>query len=270
MENVIRISVALGIFIVMISWEYFSPRRRQKIGRKKRWPVNLGLAMTNMVLMRLTMGGLAYLSAVNAMEQSWGLLNQISLPLWANIIVTLLFLDFAIYCQHVLSHKWPLLWRLHQVHHTDLEFDASTAVRFHPLEIMISMGYKVACIYLMGANPVAVIAFEIILNATATFNHSNINLPLKIDALLRWIIITPDTHRIHHSVIRSETDSNYGFSISLWDRLFKTYRAKPEKSQLTLDIGLPEYREPQEVGFIQCLLIPFRPYPSQRNKNNKQ
>ncbi len=268
MENLIRISVALGIFILMISWEYFSPRRQQSIGRKKRWPINLGLALSNMVLMRVTIGGLAYLSAVNAMEQSWGLLNQLSLPAWASVLITLLFLDLAIYCQHVLSHKWPLLWRLHQVHHTDLEFDASTAVRFHPLEIMISMGYKVACIYLMGASPVAVIAFEIILNATATFNHSNINLPVKLDALLRWFVITPDTHRIHHSVIRSETDSNYGFSISLWDRLFKTYRAESEKGQLKLDIGLPEYRNQPEVGFVQCLLLPFRNQSFQGNKKN--
>ncbi len=270
MENLIRISAALGIFILMISWEYFSPRRQQSISRKKRWPINLGLAYFNILLMRVTVGGLAYLSAIHAAEQSWGILNQFTLPVWLTVIITLLFLDLAIYGQHVLSHKWQLLWRLHQVHHTDLEFDASTAVRFHPLEIIISMGYKVVCIYLIGANPVAVIAFEIILNGTATFNHSNINIPLKIDALLRWVLITPDTHRIHHSTVRFETDSNYGFSIPLWDRLFKTYRAEPGKSQTSLNIGLSEYRNQQEVGLIQCLFMPFGNQSPDGNKNNKK
>jgi len=257
-ESLIRLSVALGIFTLMICWEYFSPRRQQKTSRIKRWPINIGLAVFNMLIMRFTVGGIAYLSAVNASEQSWGLLNQFPISSWLSIGVTILLLDLAIYCQHVISHKWTLLWRLHQIHHTDIEIDASTAVRFHPLEIMISMAYKVALIYIIGANPLAVIAFEIILNATATFNHSNINLPLKADKMLRWVLITPDVHRIHHSTVRSETDSNYGFSISLWDRMFKTYTAEPEKTQTTLDIGIPEYRNQQELGFFRLLLIPFK------------
>jgi len=242
----------------MVCWEYFSPRRQQKTSRIKRWPINIGLAVFNMLIMRFTVGGIAYLSAVNAVEQSWGLLNQFPIPNGVSIVVTILLLDLAIYCQHVISHKWKLLWRLHQIHHTDIEIDASTAVRFHPLEIIISMVYKVAVIYIIGANPLAVIAFEIMLNATATFNHSNINLPLKVDKILRWVLITPDVHRIHHSTVRSETDSNYGFSISLWDRMFKTYTAEPEETQTTLDIGLPEYRDQQELGFFQLLLIPFK------------
>lgn len=242
----------------MICWEYFSPRRQQDTTRSIRWPINIGLAVFNMVLMRFTVGAMAYLSAVNASSQSWGLLNQLPTPDWLNIIITILFLDFAIYCQHVISHKWKLLWRLHQIHHTDIEIDATTAVRFHPLEIIISMAYKILCIYIIGADPMAVIAFEVILNATATFNHSNINLPLNIDKALRWVLITPDVHRIHHSTVRSETDSNYGFSISLWDRIFKTYKAEPEKTQTTLDIGLPEYRSQQELGFMQLLILPFK------------
>jgi sterol desaturase/sphingolipid hydroxylase (fatty acid hydroxylase superfamily) len=242
----------------MICWEYFRPRRQQTITRYQRWPINLGLAFLNMAIMRVTFGAIAYLSAINAENFSFGLLNQLALPGWLDIIITLLFLDFAIYFQHIISHKWKLLWRLHQIHHTDLEIDASTAVRFHPLEIMISMVYKVACIYLIGADPVAVIAFEIILNGTATFNHSNINIPLNIDKYLRWILITPDIHRIHHSTVRSETDSNYGFSISLWDRLFKTYVAEPQKTQTTLDIGLPQYRRAKDGKIIQLLLMPFK------------
>lgn len=260
MEAITRLSIAIGVFTIMVCWEYFSPRRQQITSRKQRWPINLGLAVSNMVLMRFTVGGLAYYVAIDAANQSWGLLHQFFVTDGLKIVISLLLLDLAIYFQHVISHKWKLLWRLHQVHHTDIEIDATTAVRFHPLEIVISMGYKVICIYLIGADPFAVIVFEIILNATATFNHSNINLPNKIDKILRWIVITPDVHRIHHSTVRSETDSNYGFSISLWDRIFKTYVAEPEKTQTTLDIGLPQYRKQDELGFIQLLLSPFH-YP---------
>ena len=258
METIIRLTASLGIFFIMISWEYFSPRRTPQISRKQRWPVNLGLAVFNMAVMRLTAGGIAYLSAVNAAENSWGLLNWLAAPSWLAIIATLLFLDFAIYCQHIVSHKWPPLWRLHQVHHTDLEFDATTAVRFHPLEIMISMAYKVLCIYLIGANPLAVIAFEIILNGAATFNHSNINIPPALDLKLRWLLITPDMHRIHHSTLPVETDSNYGFSISCWDRLCNTYTAEPRLPQTTMPIGLEPFRRQEDLGFMQLLKLPFK------------
>ncbi|TAN68211.1 MAG: sterol desaturase family protein [Methylobacter sp.] len=258
METIIRLSVALGIFCIMIGWEYISPRRVQRISRKQRWPVNLGLAALNMAIMRLSLGGIAYLGAVTAAGQGYGLLNQFPVPEWLSIIATLLFLDFAIYCQHIVSHKWPLLWRLHQVHHTDLEFDATTAVRFHPLEIMISMLYKVLCIALIGANPWAVIVFEIILNGAATFNHSNINISSAIDKKLRWLIITPDMHRIHHSTVPAEIDSNYGFSISCWDRLCRTYIAEPRQSQTSMAIGLKPFPDPHELGFLQLLLLPFK------------
>ncbi len=242
----------------MIAWEYISPKRVQHLSRKQRWPINLGLAALNMAIMRLSLGGIAYLSAITAETNGYGLLNQVSVPEWLSIILILLFLDFAIYCQHILSHKWPLLWRLHQVHHTDLEFDATTAVRFHPLEIMISMLYKVLCIVAIGADPWAVIAFEIILNGAATFNHSNINIPDAIDKKLRWLIITPDMHRIHHSTVPTETDSNYGFSISCWDRLCKTYIAEPKQSQTIMAIGLKSFRQQDELGVMQLVLLPFK------------
>lgn len=258
METIIRLSAALGIFCIMIVWEYVSPRRIQHLSRKQRWPVNLGLAAFNIAIMRLSIGGIAYLSAVTASNQGYGLLNWLAAPEWLSVIVTLLFLDFAIYCQHIVSHKWPLLWRLHQVHHTDLEFDATTAVRFHPLEIMVSMLYKVLCVVLIGANPWAVIAFEIILNGAATFNHSNIDIPPAIDKKLRRLIITPDMHRIHHSTVPAETDSNYGFSISCWDRLCRTYVAEPKQPQTTMAIGLSPFREPHELGFMRLLLLPFK------------
>jgi sterol desaturase/sphingolipid hydroxylase (fatty acid hydroxylase superfamily) len=258
LENLIRLGAALGIFGIMVCWETIKPRRVQKIGRKQRWPVNLGLALINMLVMRVTIGSLAYMSAVMAAERGYGLLNLWPLPDFVSIIVTLLALDFAIYCQHIIMHKWPVLWRLHKVHHTDLEFDATTAVRFHPLEILLSMIYKTVFIVLIGGNPEAVIVFEIILNGAATFNHSNVRIPDKIDNLLRWLIITPDMHRIHHSTDPGETDSNYGFSISWWDRLWKTYVATPKLPQTSMAIGIKSFRAQDELGFKECLLIPFK------------
>ncbi|MGR9115158.1 MAG: sterol desaturase family protein [Gammaproteobacteria bacterium] len=259
MEAIIRLSAALSIFLIMISWEYLNPRRKQPVDRKLRWPTNIGLAALNMLLMRvLPFGAAAYLSAITAAERGWGLLNWFALPNWLSFTVTLLALDFAIYGQHVISHKWTPLWRLHQVHHTDLVFDATTAVRFHPLEILISMAYKVVCVYLLGAEPLAVITFEIILNGAATFNHSNVNIPVKLDEKLRWLVITPDMHRIHHSTVRSEMDSNYGFSISCWDRLCRTYVAEPSHQQTQMEIGLKPFRNRMDLGFLKLLLLPFK------------
>ncbi len=258
MENLIRLAIACSIFGIMVCWEIAKPRRIQRVNRGQRWPVNLGLALSNMVLMRLTIGGLAYISAGMAMEHGYGVLNIVQLPNYVSIIATLMILDFAIYAQHILMHKWPLLWRLHKIHHTDLEFDATTAVRFHPIEIVISMLYKAMCIVLIGGNPDAIIAFEIILNGAATFNHSNVRIPEKIDKIVRWLLITPDMHRIHHSADPAETDSNYGFSVSCWDRLCKTYTAEPKQPQTTMAIGLNAYRKQDELDFIQCLLIPFK------------
>lgn len=258
MENLIRLGVALGIFGIMVSWEAIKPRRAQQVSRRQRWPVNLGFALLNMVLMRLTIGGLAYTSAVVAAEHGFGLLNIWRVSTGFSIIMTLLILDFAIYGQHILMHKWPILWRLHKIHHTDLEFDATTAVRFHPLEIVISMFYKAVCIVLIGGNPAAIIVFEIILNGAATFNHSNVRISDKVDKILRWLVVTPDMHRIHHSAEAIETDSNYGFSISCWDRLFETYTAEPKHSQTTMHIGLSAYRKQDDLGFMQCLRIPFK------------
>jgi len=258
MEAILRLSASLGIFLLMIGWEFFSPRRVLSLSRRQRWPVNLGLALFNMLLVRFSVGGIAYLAAQHALEQQWGLLNLITLPHWSVIALTLLCLDCLIYIQHRIAHRWNPLWRLHQVHHTDIEFDASTAVRFHPLEILFSLCIKVLAVYALGADPMAVIAFEILLNGSATFNHANIKLPVKLDAILRWLIVTPDMHRIHHSCVQQERDSNYGFSISLWDRLFKTYTKNPQQPQETFDIGLPTYRKASQVDFKQCLIQPFK------------
>ncbi len=258
LENILRLSFALGFFLTMITWEFLNPRRPLIIARKQRWLINLGLALTNQLLVRFSLGAIAYFTAIYAQQQNFGLLNLLTLPNILSLFISVLVLDFAIYCQHIISHKWAWLWRLHQVHHSDLEIDATTAVRFHPLEIILSLFYKSLWILLLGINPAAVIIFEIILNGAATFNHSNINISLKLDKVLRWIIITPDMHRIHHSTIKNEMDSHYGFSISLWDRIFKTYTENPQDSQLTMKIGLKERRNPQQLAFLKLLSLPFK------------
>lgn len=258
MENLIRLSSAIGVFLLMIIWEYYKPRCHFCVTRKNRWLINLGLAVFNMVIMRVSLGGLAYLAATMTTEYSFGLLNQWATPYGLSLLISLLFLDFAIYIQHILAHKWTLLWRLHQVHHTDIAMDATTAVRFHPLEILFSMLYKGVCIVIIGANPDAVIAFEVILNAAATFNHSNIYISPAWDKALRYALVTPDMHRIHHSVIPQETDSNYGFSLSCWDRLFHTYTAKSQSPQTEMSIGLIFFRQLQELTFIRLLYLPFQ------------
>jgi sterol desaturase/sphingolipid hydroxylase (fatty acid hydroxylase superfamily) len=258
METLIRLGFALGIFAVMVSWEIFSPRREQLPDRKHRWTINLGLAAFNALIARFSVGGLLYLSAETASHQGIGLLNLVTVPIWLAMIASLLLLDFAIYGQHILAHRWKLLWRLHQVHHSDLVFDASTAVRFHPLEIIFSLLYKTLCVYLIGANPAAVLIFEILLNGAATFNHGNVHLPAMLDKIIRAVLVTPDMHRIHHSTEPVEFNSNYGFCLSCWDRLCGTYTAEPKQAHTIMDIGLKPYREPQALGFIALLLLPFK------------
>jgi sterol desaturase/sphingolipid hydroxylase (fatty acid hydroxylase superfamily) len=242
----------------MISLEMLIPRRTDNIDRKHRWPINLGLAAMNMLIMRISIGGMAYLLAVYAQNQGLGLLNWLAVSELPALILTLLLLDFAIYWQHVASHYFPLLWRLHQVHHSDLAFDATTAVRFHPLEILLSMLYKSVCIILIGANPFAVLWFEILLNAAATFNHSNIRIPSRLEKVLRCLLITPDLHRIHHSALPAETNSNYGFSISLWDRFFNTFTAQAQSTQTEIIIGLNKFRTTRDVYFSALLRMPFK------------
>ena len=258
MEALIRLTAFFGVFLIMIVWEYYRPRRILTQNRRQRWPVNLGLGFFNMALLRISVGGIAYQSALIATDNSLGLLNQLSIPYWSAFLITFLFLDFAIYLQHIVSHKWRWLWRLHRVHHTDLDFDTTTAIRFHPLEIIISMAYKVGLIYLIGADPATVIAFEIILNGCAMFNHGNVAIPPSVDKVLRWFIITPDMHRIHHSTIRSETDSNYGFSIPCWDRLCRTYTDQPQQPQTKMDLGQTAFRDVSELGWLKLIGQPFR------------
>lgn len=259
MEAFIRFGVFIGILLLMATWETLRPTRQTNQPRRRRWPINLGLATLNVVFMRITIGAAAWLAAGWATEQGFGLFNYLALPAWLAIVLSLLLLDLAIYAQHVAAHRWRWFWRLHQVHHTDIDFDTSTAVRFHPLEIMLSMLYKVVLVVVLGVTPAVIIAFEIILNGCALFNHGNVSLPPAIEAYLRYLLITPDLHRIHHSAFQPETDSNYGFSLCWWDRLFRTFCRQARQDQTEMPIGLNGFRNPDELGFLQLLALPFRP-----------
>lgn len=258
MEAMVRFGVFIGILLLMAAWEIYRPKRRLSMERRRRWPINLGLAALNVVAMRLSIGAAAWLAAIWAAERQIGLFNLIHAPHWLSITLSLLLLDLAIYAQHIAAHRWHWFWHLHQVHHTDIDFDTTTAVRFHPFEIMLSMLYKVALVLLLGAEPGAVIAFEMILNGCALFNHGNITLPPVFERRLRYWLVTPDMHRIHHSARQAETDSNYGFSLSCWDRLFKTYCADSQQAQTEMTIGLNGFRDESELSFIKLLALPFK------------
>jgi sterol desaturase/sphingolipid hydroxylase (fatty acid hydroxylase superfamily) len=256
MEAAIRLGIFSAVFAAMMLWEVARPRRPLALPRSERWPTNLGLTLLNLALVRVTVGGAAYGVATFASERGVGLLHWVPLPAWAAVAATILCLDLAVYFQHVMFHAVPTLWRLHRVHHADLGFDATTGLRFHPIEIFLSLGLKSAVVVLLGAVPWAVVAFEVLLNASSIFNHGNVDIPERLDRWLRWAIITPDMHRIHHSTRVEETNSNFGFSVSWWDRLFGTYRRAPALGQLGMEIGLSEYRSPFHLGAL--LVLPFK------------
>jgi sterol desaturase/sphingolipid hydroxylase (fatty acid hydroxylase superfamily) len=241
----------------MILWEWRQPRRILSLPRGRRWPANLGIIVVDSVVVRLVFPVLAVGMAGLAANQGWGLFNQPHAPFWLAFIASLLLLDLAIYAQHVVFHRVPWLWRLHRMHHTDLDFDVTTALRFHPLEIVLSMLIKLAAVVALGAPAVAVMLFEVILNATAMFNHGNVRLPLWLDRRLRWVLVTPDMHRVHHSVRVEETDSNFGFNLPWWDRLFGTYRDQPRAGHTGMTIGLEYFRDRRATALPQLLLQPF-------------
>lgn len=257
MEVLIRLSIFLLIFNIMLFWEWRKPFRGFLQPKLERLSLNLGLMIVNFVVLRIFSAGGAFLVAEFAQQRSIGLFNVLTPPKWLTILLSLLLLDFAIYLQHMVFHKIPVLWRIHRVHHTDLGFDASTAVRFHPLEILLSMYYKMALVLAFGISPWTVIGFEIILNACSLFNHGNVRIPEPWDSRLRWFLITPDMHRIHHSTNRLETDSNYGFSITWWDRICRTYCPAAELGQVRMEIGIPQEREPQRLHFLRLLQLPL-------------
>jgi sterol desaturase/sphingolipid hydroxylase (fatty acid hydroxylase superfamily) len=258
LEPLIRLGCFTGVLLLMMLWEWRAPRRPQRIGRLRRWPHNLLLVLINTLVLRWCFPLAAVGAALLASERGWGMFNAFSVPIWASIVLSLLILDLLIYLQHRLFHAVPLLWRLHRVHHADLEFDVTTGLRFHPFEILLSMVLKLVAVTLLGAPALAVLLFEVLLNATAMFNHGNVRLPTRLDKWLRLMLVTPDMHRVHHSVIPKETDSNFGFNLPWWDRLFGTYRAQPQAGQIGMIIGLNQFRNPTELGLHRLLLQPFR------------
>ena len=257
-EAVIRLSFFLGVFAVMAIWEIIAPRRALTVSKVLRWTNNLGLVFLNTFILRLLFPAAAVGVAAFSSEQGWGLLNYYELSPVMAVIVSVVVMDFIIYLQHVMVHAIPLLWRLHRVHHADPDYDVTTGARFHPLEIILSMLIKFATITVLGPPVVAVVIFEVVLNATAMFNHSNIRLNLTIDKWLRLLLVTPDMHRVHHSVEDDEANSNFGFSLPWWDRLFGTYRDQPRDGHQAMHIGIHTYNEPRQVSWLHgMLLLPF-------------
>ncbi len=256
-EAAIRLGFFLGTLTVLALLERMAPRRVLNTPKPARWFANLGIVTVDTLMVRVLFPVLPAGFALLCRQEGWGLLNHFPVPYGIAVFSGVVLLDFFIYIQHVLFHHVPILWRLHGVHHTDLDFDVTTAVRFHPVEILLSMAIKLGVVYLFGLPAMAVILFEIILNSTAMFSHSNLRLPLRLDGVLRLLIVTPDMHRVHHSVIIREHSSNFGFNLSLWDRLFGTYRAQPEKGHEGMPIGLANFRDPSRLNLLHILALPF-------------
>ena len=270
-EPLIRLGAFAGILAAMAFWELLAPRRQQQFGRGLRWPGNLGIVALDTLLVRLVFPTAAVGMAILAETRGWGVFQALAVPAPLAVIAAVILLDLAIYLQHVLFHAVPALWRLHRMHHADLEFDATTGVRFHPIEILLSMGIKLGVVAALGTPAIAVLIFEVLLNATSLFNHGNVRLPSALDRVLRWIVVTPEMHRVHHSVVPRETNSNFGFNLPWWDRLFGTYRAEPEAGHEGMTIGIAQFRDPGELRLDRMLTQPFRDddrlYPLGRREN---
>jgi sterol desaturase/sphingolipid hydroxylase (fatty acid hydroxylase superfamily) len=241
----------------MALWEWLMPRRRRRVSRSGRWPHNLALLVIDVIALRILIPGAAVAVAIHVERNGWGLLNAWELPAWSTVLVAVILLDLAIYFQHVLFHSVPTLWRLHRVHHADLDFDVTTGTRFHPLEILISAGIKCAAVAAIGASPFSVLIFEVLLNATAMFNHANVRLPRQLDRWLRWLVVTPDMHRVHHSINYNESSSNFGFNIPWWDRLLGTYRDQPALGHEGMVIGVDAFRTPEDLRIGRLLVQPW-------------
>ncbi len=258
-DAMIRFGFFAGVFLLLAGIELHSPRRQLLMPKSRRWITNLSLIVVDTLALRVAMPIMAVAMAHVAAQNGWGLFAVINLPVWAEFVIAVILLDLAIYGQHVATHKIPLLWRLHKVHHADRDIDVTTAARFHPFEIIASMAYKLLCVIVIGPAAAAVFVFEILLNASTMFNHSNLKLPLGIDRVLRKLVVTPDMHRVHHSIARGETDSNYGFFLSIWDRIFRTYVAQPKYGHDEMTIGLSPYQDDKPIKLGWSLLLPFQP-----------
>ncbi|RFF28383.1 MULTISPECIES: sterol desaturase family protein [unclassified Wenzhouxiangella] len=256
-EPIVRIGAFASIFGLMAVWEVLAPRRQRRVRKGYRWFNNLGVVVLNAALVRVLFPAAAVGTALFVETQGWGLLQLLDTPYWLTIVITVLVLDFAIWAQHVFFHAVPLLWRLHRMHHADLDFDVTTGLRFHPVEILLSMFIKAGVIVMLGAPALAVLIFEVLLNATSMFNHGNVRLPKPLDRILRWIVVTPEMHRVHHSWYPNETNSNFGFNLPWWDRIFGTYRAQPRDGHIAMTIGINLFRDPRELRLDRMLWQPF-------------
>ena len=256
-ELAIRLGFFFGILVCMALWEGFAPRRVRAFPRWLRWPNNLGIVAVDTLLLRAVFPTAAIGLALLGEQKGWGLFYHFPLPYGVSVILSVILLDLAIYLQHVMFHAVPALWRLHRMHHADLDFDVTTGVRFHPLEILLSIGIKFMVIAALGTPALGVLIFEVLLNATSMFNHSNIRIPERFDRVLRWLVVTPDMHRVHHSIKPHETNSNFGFNLPWWDRLLGTYRAQPAAGHEGMTIGIDLFRTPRDLWLDRLLVQPF-------------
>jgi sterol desaturase/sphingolipid hydroxylase (fatty acid hydroxylase superfamily) len=268
-DPVVRLSCFAGVLALMALWEALAPRRRPAVSKPFRWLNNLALVGVDTLVVRFLIPLGAMGVALVAQKRGWGLLNNLALPDWLAVVLAVVILDLVIYLQHVLFHAVPALWRLHMVHHADLDFDTSTGVRFHPLEILLSAGIKVAAVVVIGAPALAVLLFEVLLNATSLFNHGNVRLPGWLDRLLRLVVVTPEMHRVHHSVIARETNSNFGFNLPWWDYLLGTYRSQPAAGHEGMTIGLKQFRDEGVERLDRMLVLPFAGQPGDYPLNRK-
>ncbi len=271
-ESTFRLGLFASIFAVMTVLEALLPRRDRRFARARRWPSNIGLLIADVASVSAVTFFIpvtAVITAFWASANGWGLLNLVALPVWLEWIIAIIVLDWVIWAQHLITHKVPILWRLHRVHHSDVEMDATTAIRFHPLEIIFSVFVKSAAILLLGPAAAAVVVFEALVNGSALFNHANFNLPKPLDVLVRSTFVTPDMHRVHHSVHRQETDSNYGFFLSIWDRIFGTYTAQPRDGHDEMEIGLAEWQDDAPTRWIWAISFPFRTPPFTPSEKSK-
>lgn len=268
--DTLRLALFLAVLLAVAAWEALAPRRRQSVSRRVRWPHNLGLALLNTAVLRVVAPGMVIGVAIAGDAHGWGLMHAIDLPAWAAVLAGIVLLDLAIYFQHVMFHAVPTLWRLHRVHHADVEFDVTTGVRFHPVEMLISTLVKCAAVVALGAPALAVLAFEVLLNTTSMFNHANASLPPGVERWLRWLVVTPDMHRVHHSVRYDESSSNFGFSLPWWDRIFATYRGQPALGHEAMTIGVDAFRAPEESRLDRLIVQPFRDTPGQYPINRRQ
>lgn len=259
LEATVRLGAFGGVLLLMALWELVAPRRRLTTRKTPRWASNLGLVTLNTLLVRLIVPLTAVGAAVACAERQWGLLHWVSAPSWLETLLAVVALDLAIYGQHVMFHAVGPLWRLHMVHHADMDLDVTSGLRFHTLEILLSALLKLALVALLGASPLAVVIFETVLNATAMFNHSNVRIPGALDRVLRTVLVTPDMHRVHHSIVRREANSNFGFNLPWWDFLFGTYRAQPAAGHEGMTIGLAHPRDERQAERLPGMLaMPFR------------